>query len=292
MPLIATAMHYIRRTSTVLRQVLGRAAAQPMRASTAGLVVLSILQLQPSPATAQRQDDGGYQQAVGVSCPQDGVNNRPDGLSYIACNCTSFAAWKLKQAGVPERDFSGLGHAKDWGKAAIDRGSARNGHGKPRAGAIAVSSEGEFGHVLWVVESLEGGRKFRFQDYNGNGRYVYGEGERDSHGFTFLYFSNVGSDDGNQPNKPRSPQGLEIKNIKRTEAKIDWKGQDGVHYWCVNWSSDDRTPNGCDVRVRGRDSSVTAKNLKPDRRQYVWVQACNRSDVCSDAAKTSFKTKK
>jgi len=156
MPLIATAMHYIRRTSTVLRQVLGRAAAQPMRASTAGLVVLSILQLQPSPATAQRQDDGGYQQAVGVSCPQDGVNNRPDGLSYIACNCTSFAAWKLKQAGVPERDFSGLEHAKDWGKA-IDRGSARNGHGKPRAGAIAVSSEGEYGHVLWVVESLEGG---------------------------------------------------------------------------------------------------------------------------------------
>jgi len=52
------------------------------------------------------------------------------------------------------------------------------------------------------------------------------------------------------------------------------------------------TPNGCDVKVNGSDSSYKPNDLKADKTYYVWVQACNSNNVCSAAAKTSFKTKK
>jgi hypothetical protein len=84
---------------------------------------------------------------------------------------------------------------------------------------------------------------------------------------------------------------LKIKDIKSTKAKIDWDSQSGVSYFCVNWSRDDVTPNGCDVKVRD-GSSYKPNDLKANKTYIVWVQACNSNDVCSSAAKTSFKTKK
>jgi hypothetical protein len=87
-------------------------------------------------------------------------------------------------------------------------------------------------------------------------------------------------------------KGLQIKDIGSTKAKIAWDSQSGVGYFCVNWSRDNVTPNGCDVKVKGSDSSYKPTDLKANKTYYVWVQACNNSGVCSSAAKTDFKTKK
>ena len=90
---------------------------------------------------------------------------------------------------------------------------------------------------------------------------------------------------------PSTPRGLKIKDIKSKEAKIDWDSQSSVKYFCVNWSRDNVTPQGCDVKVQGKDSSYKPTDLKADKTYYVWVQACSDSG-CSSATKTQFKTKR
>jgi uncharacterized protein YvpB len=101
---------------------------------------------------------------------------------------------------------------------------------------------------------------------------------------------NGGSNDGGG-SVPSTPRGLKIKDIKSNKAKIDWDSQSGVKYFCVNWSRDNVTPQGCDVKVDGNNSSYKPSDLKSKRTYYVWVQACNSSGVCSSAVKTEFRTK-
>jgi hypothetical protein len=76
----------------------------------------------------------------------------PYGYPYR--NCTDFVAWKLTMLGVPPGRFLGLGNANTWGTHARAHG-VRN-DSIPAAGAVAVTTTGQFGHVAFVTRVVAG----------------------------------------------------------------------------------------------------------------------------------------
>jgi surface antigen len=234
-----------------------------------------------------------YENSIGKKCPESNMKNQYDKYSYGLCQCTSYVAFRLARAGVKSSDFSypGNGDAKNWVTRARERNIATG--SEPKKGAVYVTQGGSYGHVMFVEEYKNGVVTVSEYNWEKQGNY----GTRDLRGSaatngTYIYFSNVGSGNGGGSNTPSTPRGLEIKDIKSNKAKIDWNSQSGVNYFCVNWSRNDSTPQGCDVRVKGSDSSYKPTDLRSNTTYYVWVQACNSSDKCSSAAKTKFKTKR
>ena len=106
----------------------------------------------------------------------NGVNTYPkrevcprDNLAYIygggyVCQCTSYAAWKVKEAyGI---SISAWGNAKDWGSSARRLGYRVD--DTPEAGAVAYSTAGAWGHVMWV-ESVNSNGTINLSEYNNSG---------------------------------------------------------------------------------------------------------------------------
>jgi len=250
-------------------------------------LVTSMLPWTARPAQASTDWKREYENSIGKKCPEDNLTGQ-DGYSYKWCQCTSYVAFRLARAGVKSSDFSypGNGDAENWPTRARER-NIRTGS-EPQKGAVYTKGS----HVMWVEDVING--NVLISDYNGikTGNYdTRWLSSTEATGGTYIYFSNVGNSGGGS-GAPSQPRGLQIKDIENKSAKIDWDSQSGVNYFCVNWSDKNATPNGCDVTVKGSDSSYKPTNLKADKTYYVWVQACNSSGVCSSAAKTSFKTKK
>ncbi len=234
-----------------------------------------------------------YENSISKKCPESNMKNQYDKYSYGFCQCTSYVAFRLARAGVNANDFTynqwfGAGNAENWVTRARERNIPTG--SEPKKGAVYVKDT----HVMFVEEYKNGVVTISEYNWEKKGNY----GTRDLRGSaatsgTYIYFSNVGSGNGGGggSNTPSTPHGLEIKDIKSKQAKIDWDSQSGVKYFCVNWSRDNVTPQGCDVKVQGKDSSYKPTDLKADKTYYVWVQACSDSG-CSSAAKTQFKTKK
>ncbi len=328
-----------------------------------------------------------------TKCPNVFDLKKTDNLSYFPCECTSYVAFRLAQAGVSANHYRENGHAKEWVSRAKAKGIQTG--LKPLKGAVYVIQNGTFGHVMFV-EEVQSNLRIRVSEYNRDNSRNYSNNKwiDPSRSGEFIYFSNVSSNNngggGNNPapslaivspvengttengliritwsggkapyylevyrkgsssafiyqyvnsttyqpsilswsqsysgslcarvtdaNKkatalrcfsngsnnggggnnstPSKPKGLQIKDIGSTKAKIDWDSQSGVGYFCVNWSRDNVTPNGCDVKVKGSDSSYKPTDLKANKTYYVWIQSCNNNGACSSAAKTDFKTKK
>ena len=234
-----------------------------------------------------------YENSIGKKCPDANMKSQYDQYSYGLCQCTSYVAFRLARAGVNRSDFSypGNGDAKNWVTRARERNVPTG--SEPKKGAVYVTQSGRYGHVMFVEDYKNG--VVTVSEYNWVNWGNYGtrelRGSAATSG-TYIYFSNVGNSSNDSGSAPSKPKGLKIKDIKSNKAKIDWDSQSGVKYFCVNWSRDNVTPQGCDVKVDGNDSSYKPSDLKSNRTYYVWVQACNSSGVCSSAAKTEFKTKR
>lgn len=87
-------------------------------------------------------------------------------LGYYYRNCTDYAAWKLKERGVPASTYQGLGNANTWDDRAAARGGLTT--STPQAGDIAVWNTGTFGHVAYV-HSVNPDGTVTVSDYNKGG---------------------------------------------------------------------------------------------------------------------------
>lgn len=87
---------------------------------------------------------------------------------YAFRNCTDWASWRVRAAGgyVP----AGLGNAKTWDDRGPSYGFTVS--STPRAGSVAVSNNGYYGHVMYV-ESVNSNGSIVISDYNraGTGKY-------------------------------------------------------------------------------------------------------------------------
>ncbi len=83
----------------------------------------------------------------------------PWGMCYR--QCVSYAAWKVNR--VHGYDINFWGDAKNWDNRALAAGLAVD--GSPRAGDIAVSDAGAWGHVMYV-ESVNGNGTINISQYN------------------------------------------------------------------------------------------------------------------------------
>lgn len=100
------------------------------------------------------------------------INRGDSKYGGYVCQCTSYAGWKAYEAyGV---SISGWGHARNWiGSGGISK-TARGRDGNYHAyrvdrnaapHTVAVSTSGEFGHVMWV-ESVNSNGTINLTEYN------------------------------------------------------------------------------------------------------------------------------
>jgi surface antigen len=98
--------------------------------------------------------------------------HQADPWNFYKRECTSFAAWRLRQRGVPFHNHykTHWGNANNWDNAArragfrVDR--------RPRAGAVAQWNRGRFGHVAYVARVGRGW--VTIEEYNKGGTHRYG----------------------------------------------------------------------------------------------------------------------
>lgn len=105
----------------------------------------------------------------------------PWGLCYR--QCVSYAAWKTyKTKGYMPY---GYGDAKNWDNKAIAQGIPVDGN--PRAGDIAVSNAGTWGHVMYV-ESVNSNGTINISQYNVGLTGTYSEATISPNGLSFIHF--------------------------------------------------------------------------------------------------------
>lgn len=105
----------------------------------------------------------------------------PWGLCYR--QCVSYAAWKTyKTKGYMPY---GYGDAKNWASKARSQGIPVDGN--PRAGDIAVSTAGTWGHVMYV-ESVNGNGTINISQYNVSLTGTYSEATISPSGLQFIHF--------------------------------------------------------------------------------------------------------
>lgn len=105
----------------------------------------------------------------------------PWGMCYR--QCVSYAAWKVyKTHGY---DINYWGDAKNWDNRAASAGLTVN--GTPRAGTVAVSDAGTWGHVMFV-ESVNGNGTINISQYNVSLTGTYSEATISASGLKFIHF--------------------------------------------------------------------------------------------------------
>lgn len=105
----------------------------------------------------------------------------PWGLCYR--QCVSYAAWKTyKTKGYMPYGF---GNANNWDDAARARGISVD--ASPRAGDIAVSNSGTWGHVMYV-ESVNANGTITISQYNVSLTGTYSEATISASGLSFIHF--------------------------------------------------------------------------------------------------------
>ncbi|MBQ6486241.1 CHAP domain-containing protein [Candidatus Saccharibacteria bacterium] len=103
--------------------------------------------------------DGTNTYPMRGNCPRDNLRYLYTG-GYV-CQCTSYAGWKVKERyGVT---ISAWGNANNWANTAKKLGY-RVDH-TPEAGSVAVSTSGQWGHVMWV-ESVNSNGSINVSEYN------------------------------------------------------------------------------------------------------------------------------
>ena len=104
--------------------------------------------------------------------------------------CVSYTAWKVAESGrrMPPWGWRALGNAKQWDDNAINEGIPVD--GTPRAGDVAISNRGEYGHAMYV-DGVNSDGTINISQYNadlrGNFSRVYNYNYR-AYGLVFIHF--------------------------------------------------------------------------------------------------------
>lgn len=100
-------------------------------------------------------------------------------------HCVSYTAWKVAQSGRNMPNWGGIGDAHRWDDNAINAGIPVDGN--PRAGDVAISNNGFYGHAMYVEAVLPGNQIYISQfNVASDGR--YSEATRSANGLSFIHF--------------------------------------------------------------------------------------------------------
>lgn len=129
---------------------------------------------------------GGYP-GIWAFAPMDSII---DSWGMYNRECVSYTAWKVADSGRYMPYWGGRGNAKQWDDNARAEGIPVS--NKPRAGDVAISNAGIYGHTMYV-EAVYGDGSILVSDYNqqwdGNYRiYVISATKVQDSGFDYIHF--------------------------------------------------------------------------------------------------------
>lgn len=141
---------------------------------------------QPSPAkinvkAAPKSNHGSSYPWANTPFP----NSMPDPWGMYKRQCVSYTAWKVSASGRHMPYWGGRGDAKKWDDNARSAGIPVDGN--PRAGDVAISNSGNYGHAMYV-ESVNGDGTINVSQYNADWKGNYSEGRRKASGLSFIHF--------------------------------------------------------------------------------------------------------
>lgn len=99
--------------------------------------------------------------------------------------CVSYTAFKVAASGRHMPYWGGVGNANQWDDNARAAGIPVD--GSPRAGDVAVSNAGYYGHVMYV-ESVNGNGTINISQYNADWRGTYSTNTISTGGLVFIHF--------------------------------------------------------------------------------------------------------
>lgn len=100
-------------------------------------------------------------------------------------HCVSYTAWKVAQSGRDMPYWGGRGDANEWDNNARAAGIPVDGN--PRAGDVAISNAGFYGHAMYVEAVLPDGR-IRVSQFNYESRGLYSEMTISRGSLVFIHF--------------------------------------------------------------------------------------------------------
>jgi surface antigen len=130
--------------------------------------------------TAGDPGHGGYP-AIWNNAGQDTL---VDTWGMYNRECVSYAAWKVYQTYGYMPYWGGVGNANQWPGNAVRAGIPTG--STPRAGSVAISMAGGFGHAMWV-EAVNGNTIYVSQ-YNYDLAGHYSEMSINGSGLIYIYF--------------------------------------------------------------------------------------------------------
>lgn len=125
--------------------------------------------------------NGGYP-TLWANAPQDSM---ADSWGMYNRECVSYTAFKVYQSGRYMPYWGGRGNANRWPANARAAGIPVD--GSPRAGDVAISMSGYYGHAMYV-ERVNGDGTIRVSQYNYGIRGEYSEMTISSAGLYFIHF--------------------------------------------------------------------------------------------------------
>lgn len=114
------------------------------------------------------------------------IDSLVDSWGMYNRECVSYTAWKVHQAYGSMPYWGGRGNANQWPSSARTDGIPTG--STPRAGSVAISMSGPYGHAMWV-EAVSGNQIYVSQyNYYYNGWGNYSEMWVNASGLTYIYF--------------------------------------------------------------------------------------------------------
>lgn len=174
------------------------AATQGQEAAYQGMIgqknsEISSLREQQRAANARFISGGSYAAGSGPACgggypgrwcnaPMDTI---VDDWGMYNRECVSYTAWKVWASGRHMPYWGGIGNANQWDDNARNQGIPVD--YSPRAGDVAVSNAGYYGHVMYV-ESVNGDGTINISQYNADWRGTYSTNTISPNGLVFIHF--------------------------------------------------------------------------------------------------------
>lgn len=112
-------------------------------------------------------------------------NSRPDPWGMYMRQCVSYTAWKVATSGRYMPYWGGRGNANQWASNA--RGAGIPVDRSPRAGDVAVSTAGTYGHVMYV-EAVYPDGSLDVSQYNASWTGTYSEAHIRPGNLEFIHF--------------------------------------------------------------------------------------------------------
>ncbi|MCL2038166.1 CHAP domain-containing protein [Candidatus Saccharibacteria bacterium] len=124
---------------------------------------------------------GGY-----PYCDRPFPNSIPDPWGMYMRQCVSYTAFKVASTYGKMPYWGGRGNANQWVNNARNAGIPTG--STPKVGSVGATSAGPYGHVVWVEQVSDDGKKVYISQYNAGMDGNYSEQWISASAFTYIYF--------------------------------------------------------------------------------------------------------